>query len=346
MSIKVAILKWNSKRFDFNHISGYELNEIKQLLNRDSNVHAELVGFEGSDRRLENTNLNDYDRIYLVNGPVISDLETNFMMPEHLTKLIEALDKCMSEKYFIFTDTALAPDLKNGNKLGGQWTILTQCQDTEATKEYLSEYFSCIKDIMYVPFEKMEFEFRGKVDDDVIHDASTEEFDLFYGGSNRYGNRRHKLSEFYGKASKNMKVGMCGSISENDIDFTQEQEQIDSVNVSDNAGISFLGRKTADEYNDLMFHSFATVALFDPIHAELGCVTQRVAECVRNKVIAFYDNDFPVQIFPNKTIDNFLRVKNYGDFLSKFNAIKQDYYLRAIVLAEQDRYNDNKIKLI
>lgn len=346
MSIKVAILKWNSDCFNFNHISGYELNEIKQLLNRDSNVHAELVGFDGSDRRLENTNLNDYDRIYLVNGPVISALETDSMMPEHLTKLIEALDKCMSEKYFIFTDTALAPDLKNGNKLHGQWTILTQCQNLDATKEYLSEYFSCINDIKYVPFEKMDFEFRGKVDDDVLHDASTEEFDLFYGGSNRYGNRRHKLSEFYGKASKNMKVGMCGSISENDIDFPQEQEQSMSVELSDNAGISFLGRKSADEYNDLMFNSFATVVLFDPIHAELGCVTQRVAECVRNKVIAFYDNDFPVQIFPNKTIDSFLRVKNYEDFLSKFNAIKQDYYLRSIVLAEQDRYNDNKIQLI
>ena len=345
MSIKIAILKWNSNRFDFNHISGYELNEIKQLLNRDSNVHAELVGFDGADRRLENTNLNDYDRIYLVNGPVISDLETGSMMPEYLTKLIEALDKCMSEKYFIFTDTALVPDLKNGNKLGGQWTVLSQCQSLNATREYLSEYFSCIKDIRYVPFEKMEFEFRGKVDDDSIFPV-IRQFDLFYGGSNRYGNRRHKLSEFYGKASKNMKVGMCGSISANDIDFPQEQEQIDSANASDNVGISFLGRKTADEYNDLMFHSFATVVLFDPIHAELGCVTQRVAECVRNSVIAFYDNDFPVQIFPNKTIDNFLRVNDYVEFLSKFNAIKQDYYLRSIVLAEQERYNDNKIKLI
>lgn len=345
MSIKIAILKWNSNCFNFNHISGYELNEIKQLLNRDSNVHAELVGFEGSDRRLENTDLNDYDRIYLVNGPVISDLETDSMMPEYLTKLIEALDKCMSEKYFIFTDTALVPDLKNGNKLHGQWTILTQCQNLDATKEYLSEYFSCIKDIKYVPFEKMDFEFRGKVDDDSIFPV-LRQFDLFYGGSNRYGNRRHKLSEFYGKASKNMKVGMCGSISENDIDFPQEQEQIDSANVSDNVGISFLGRKTADEYNDLMFHSFATVVLFDPIHAQLGCVTQRVAECVRNRVIAFYDNDFPVQIFSNKSIDNFLRVNDYVEFLNKFNAIKQDYYLRSIVLAEQDRYNDNKIKLI
>lgn len=345
MSIKVAILKWNSNRFDFNHISGYELNEIKQLLNRDSNVHAELVGFEGADRRLENTNLNDYDRIYLVNGPVISALETDSMMPEHLTKLIEALDKCMSEKYFIFTDTALAPDLKNGNKLGGQWTVLTQCQNLDATKEYLSEYFSCIKDIMYVPFEKMDFEFRGKVDYDGILPV-LKQFDLFYGGSSRYGNRRQKLSEFYGKASKNMKVGMCGSISENDIDFPQEQEQSDSDEVSDNVGISFLGRKSSDEYNDLMFHSFATVVLFDPIHAQLGCVTQRVAECVRNRVIAFYDNDFPLQIFPNKSIDNFLRVNDYVEFLSKFNAIKQDYYLRSIVLAEQERYNDNKIKLI
>lgn len=345
MSIKVAILKWNSNRFDFNHISGYELNEIKQLLNRDSNVHAELVGFEGSDRRLENTNLNDYDRIYLVNGPVISDLETGFMMPEHLTKLLEALDKCMSEKYFIFTDTALVPDLKNGNKLGGQWTILSQCQNLNATREYLSEYFSCIKDIIYVPFEKMDFEFRGKVDDDSIFPV-IRQFDLFYGGSSRYGNRRQKLSEFYGKASKNMKVGMCGSISETDIDFPQEQEQSDSATASDNVGISFLGRKTADEYNDLMFHSFATVVLFDPIHARLGCVTQRVAECVRNRVIAFYDNDFPVQIFPNKTIDSFLRVNDYVEFLSKFNAIKQDYYLRSIVLKEQERYNDNKIKLI
>ena len=346
MSINVAILKWNSDRFNFNHISGYELNEIKQLLNRDSNVHAELVGFEGSDRRLENTDLNDYDRIYLVNGPVISALETDSMMPEHLTKLIEALDKCMSEKYFIFTDTALVPDLKNGNKLHGQWTILTQCQNLDATKEYLSEYFSCINDIKYVPFEKMEFEFRGKIDDDVLHDASAEEYDLFYGGSNRYGNRRQKLSEFYGKASKNMKVGMCGSISATDIDFPQEQEQSMSVELSDNVGISFLGRKSADEYNELMFNSFATVVLFDPIHAKLGCVTQRVAECVRNSVIAFYDNDFPVQIFPNETIDNFLRVKNYEDFLSKFNAIKHDWYLRSIVLKEQDRYNDNKIQLI
>ena len=343
MSIKVAILKWNSNRFDFNHISGYELNEIKQLLNRDSNVHAELVGFEGSDRRLENTDLNEYDRIYLVNGPVISALETDSMMPEHLTKLIEALDKCMSEKYFIFTDTALVPDLKNGNKLGGQWTILSQCQNLNATKEYLSEYFSCIKDIIYVPFEKMDFEFRGKIDDDEF-EAKADRFDLFYGGSSRYGNRRQKLSEFYGKASKNMKVGMCGSISENDIDFPQEQS--DSATASDNVGISFLGRKSADEYNDLMFHSFATVVLFDPIHAQLGCVTQRVAECVRNRVIAFYDNDFPVQIFPNKTIDNFLRVNDYVEFLSKFNAIKQDYYLRSIVLKEQERYNDNKIKLI
>lgn len=344
MSIKIAILKWNSNCFNFNHISGYELNEIKQLLNRDSNVHAELVGFEGSDRRLENTNLNDYDKIYLVNGPVISALETDSMMPEHLTKLIEALNKCVSEKYFIFTDTALVPDLKNGNKLNGQWTVLTQCQDTEATKEYLSEYFSCIKDIKYVPFEKMEFEFRGKVADDDILDV--DEFDLFYGGSSRYGNRRQKLSEFYGKASKNMKVGMCGSISENDIDFPQEQERIDSVNLYGDIGISFLGRKTADEYNELMLRSFATVVLFDPIHAQLGCVTQRVAECVRNSVIAFYDDDFPVQIFPNKTIDDFLRVKNYEDFLSKFNAIKQDYYLRSIVLKEQDRYNDNNIQLI
>lgn len=342
---KIAILKWNSDNFKFNHISGYELNEIKQLLNRDSNVHAELVGFEGSDRRLENTDLNEYDRIYLVNGPVISALETDSMMPEHLSKLIEALDKCISEKYFIFTDTALVPDLKNGNKLHGQWTILTQCQNLDATKEYLSEYFSCINDIKYVPFEKMEFEFRGKVDSDDIFPV-LKQFDLFYGGSNRYGNRRQKLSEFYGKASRNMKVGMCGSISATDIDFTQEQEQSESVEVSDNVGISFLGRKTADEYNELMFHSFATVVLFDPIHAKLGCVTQRVAECVRNSVIAFYDNDFPVQIFPNKAIDNFLRVNDYVEFLNKFNAIKQDCYLRSIVLTEQDRYNDSKIQLI
>lgn len=345
MSIKIAILKWNSNRFDLNHISGYELNEIKQLLNRDANVHAELVGFEGSDRRLENTDLNDYDRIYLVNGQVISTLETDSMMPEHLTKLIAALDKCMSEKYFIFTDTALVPDLKNGNKLHGQWTILTQCQNLDAAKEYLSKYFSCIKSIKYVPFEKMEFEFRGNVDSDDIFPV-LRQFDLFYGGSNRYGNRRQKLSEFYGKASRNMQVGMCGSISATDIDFPQEQEQSESVEVSDNVGISFLGRKTADEYNELMFHSFATVVLFDPIHAKLGCVTQRVAECVRNSVIAFYDNDFPVQIFPNKAIDNFLRVNDYVEFLNKFNAIKQDCYLRSIVLAEQDRYNDNKIQLI
>lgn len=344
MSIKIAILKWNSNCFNFNHISGYELNEIKQLLNRDSNVHAELVGFEGSDRRLENTNLNDYDRIYLVNGPVISALETDSMMPEHLSKLIEALDKCMSEKYFIFTDTALVPDLKNGNKLAGQWTVLTQCQNLDATKEYLNQYFSCIKDIKYVPFEKMEFEFRGNTDR-VISPAG-EQFDLFYGGSNRYGNRRQKLSEFYGKAASNMKVGMCGSISEDDIDFLEEEELVDAVELSDNIGISFLGRKTADEYNDLMSRSFATVVLFDPIHAQLGCVTQRVAECVRNKVIAFYDYDFPIQIFPNETIDNFLRVQNYEDFLSKFNSIKQDYYLRSIVLAEQERYSDNKIQLI
>lgn len=167
----------------------------------------------------------------------------------------------------------------------------------------------------------------------------TPEVDLSYGGTMRGGKRAKKMVKFYFGHPEEISVEMFGKIEWEDFDKLANKDPMYSV-ATHYGKPKFTGPVKYDDMLPKMNKAMAHCVIGDPYYEKINDMPQRTYESIQSSVVTFIDADMDKlrRVYgADKTLADFLYVKDRAELSEKILLLKSDIDLRKQII--QDQFN-------